>query len=287
MEVRSIFVKIWRFLLKRPIYGKGSPESSRRRLWKGCYNERICGWRGNGGSSGRDTCRGLWPELRCGSCFRVHGKEGTQLNCRPSEILNDGNGAKSRGMDGPEGSCHRLNLRTPDTGMLLDYTFADHKDYTTYRPLRTFYGYRFVSITADQEVRIRSIQSIPVSSITQQMETGSITTGNKLVNQLISNTLWGQRSNYLSVPTDCPQRNERLGWTADTQVFAETGTFFANTADFFHKWMRDMRDTQSPTGAYPGVAPLAQYGASPTDMNRLGWSDSGSYRALGCLETIW
>ena len=72
-------------------------------------------------------------------------KEGTQLNCRPSEILNDGNGAKSRGMDGPEGSCHRLNLRTPDTGMLLDYTFADHKDYTTYRPHRTFYGYRFVS----------------------------------------------------------------------------------------------------------------------------------------------
>lgn len=207
--------------------------------------------------------------------FEFMAKAGTQLNCRPSEILNDGNGAKSRGMDGPEGSCHRLNLRTPDTGMLLDYTFADHKDYTTYRPHRTFYGYRFVSITADQEVRIRSIRSIPVSSITQQMETGSITTGNKLVNQLISNTLWGQRSNYLSVPTDCPQRNERLGWTADTQVFAETGTFFANTADFFHKWMRDMRDTQSPTGAYPGVAPLAQYGASPTDMNRLGWSDAG------------
>ena len=207
--------------------------------------------------------------------FEFMAKAGTKLNCRPSEILNDGNGAKSRGMDGPEGSCHRLNLRTPDTGMLLDYTFADHKDYTAYRPHRTFYGYRFVSITADQEVRIRSIQSIPVSSITQQMETGSITTGNKLVNQLISNTLWGQRSNYLSVPTDCPQRNERLGWTADTQVFAETGTFFANTADFFHKWMRDMRDTQSPTGAYPGVAPLAQYGASPTDMNRLGWSDAG------------
>lgn len=207
--------------------------------------------------------------------FEFKAKSGTKLDCRPSEILNDGNGAKSRGMDGPEGSCHRLNLRTPDTGMLLDYTFADNKDYATYRPHCTFYGYRFVSITADQEVRIRSIQSIPVSSITKQMETGSITTGNKLVNQLISNTLWGQRSNYLSVPTDCPQRNERLGWTADTQVFAKTGTFFANTADFFHKWMRDMRDTQAPTGAYPGVAPLAQYGASPTDMNRLGWSDAG------------
>ena len=65
---------------------------------------------------------------------------------------------------------------------------------------------------------------------------------------------------YLSVPTDCPQRNERLGWTADTQVFTETGTFFANTDKFFHKWMRDMRDTQSEHGGFPGVAPLGQYG---------------------------
>ncbi|MDE6510882.1 MAG: glycosyl hydrolase family 18, partial [Muribaculaceae bacterium] len=89
------------------------------------------------------------------------------------------------------------------------------------------------------------------------------------------NTMWGLRSNYLSIPTDCPQRNERLGWTADTQVFAETGTYFANTRDFFHKWMRDMRDTQKESGGFPGVAPLAQYGAAPTDMSRLGWSDAG------------
>ena len=87
--------------------------------------------------------------------------------------------------------------------------------------------------------------------------------------------MWGQRSNYLSVPTDCPQRNERLGWTADTQVFAETGTYFADTDAFFHKWMRDMRDTQTDLGGFPGVAPVAQYGASPTDMMRLGWADAG------------
>lgn len=207
--------------------------------------------------------------------FEFAARAGTRLDCRPSEILNDGNGARSRGMDGPEGSCHRLNLRIPETGMLLGYTFADTKGYASYRPRCTFYGYRFVSITADDEVRIRSIRSIPVSSITREMEIGTITTGNDLVNKLLANTLWGQRSNYLSVPTDCPQRNERLGWTADTQVFAETGTFFANTADFFHKWMRDMRDTQSATGAFPGVAPLGQYGAYPTDMNRLGWADAG------------
>lgn len=104
------------------------------------------------------------------------------------------------------------------------------------------------------------------------MEIGTITTGNELVNKLISNTLWGQRSNYLSVPTDCPQRNERLGWTADIQVFAETGSFFANTSSFFHKWMRDMMDTQSATGGFPGVAPLAQYGG---EMMRVGWADAG------------
>ncbi len=211
--------------------------------------------------------------------FEFKAKAGTVLTCLPSELLNDGNGAKSRGMDGPEGSCHRLNLRIPDTGMLLHYTFADNKGFVNFTPRSTFYGYRFVSVTATDEVTIRSIKSVPVSSITKELETGTIVTGSEDINKLISNTVWGQRSNYLSVTTDCPQRNERLGWTADTQVFTETGTFFANTDRFFHKWMRDMRDTQSPTGAFPGVAPLAQYGAGDGkgngDMMRLGWADAG------------
>ena len=204
--------------------------------------------------------------------FVFQAAEGTTLTCLPGELLNDGNGARSRGMDGPEGSVHRTNLRVPDIGMILAYTFADSKDYVSYYPHCTFFGYRYVSITATDEVRIRSIASIPVTSIAQELETGVITTGDESVNKLISNTVWGQRSNYLSVPTDCPQRNERLGWTADTQVFAETGSFFANTDAFFHKWMRDMRDSQSATGGFPGVAPTAQYGG---DMMRLGWADAG------------
>lgn len=208
--------------------------------------------------------------------FVFSAKEGTTLTCLTAELLNDGNGAKSRGMDGPEGSIHRLNLRIPDTGMRLNYTFAASEKPVEFTPTNTFFGYRFVAITATGDVTIKSIRSIPVTSITKKMETGSITTGNSLINRLISNTLWGQRSNYLSVPTDCPQRNERLGWTADTQVFAETGTFFADTRRFFHKWMRDMRDTQSPTGGFPGVAPFAQYGAfEHSDMTRVGWNDAG------------
>ncbi|MBQ8098728.1 MAG: family 78 glycoside hydrolase catalytic domain [Bacteroidaceae bacterium] len=204
--------------------------------------------------------------------FEFQAAEGTTLTCLPSEILNDGNGAKSRGMDGPEGSCHRTNLRIPNTGISLDYTFGPQKGYVSYYPHCTFFGYRYVSVTATGEVHIKKIQSLPVTSIAQNLETGTITTGDASINRLISNTLWGQRSNYLSVPTDCPQRNERLGWTADTQVFTETGTFFANTDRFFHKWMRDMRDSQSPEGGFPGVAPLAQYGS---DFMRLGWADAG------------
>ena len=204
--------------------------------------------------------------------FVFKAAEGTLLTCLPGELLNDGNGAKSRGMDGPEGSVHRDNLRIPNTGIRLTYTFANSDDFVSYYPHCTFFGYRFVSVTATDQVTIKSLQSIPVTSIAENLEIGHITTGNELVNKLISNTIWGQRSNYLSVPTDCPQRNERLGWTADTQVFTETGTFFANTDNFFHKWMRDMRDSQSELGAFPGVAPLAQYGEN---MMRLGWADAG------------
>ena len=205
--------------------------------------------------------------------FTFKAAEGTVLTCLPAELLNDGNGARSRGMDGPEGSVHRDNLRIPRTGMRLDYTFANTgADFATFLPTSTFFGYRYVSITATSEVTIQKIESVPVTSIARHLETGTITTGNNLVNRLISNTLWGQRSNYLSIPTDCPQRNERLGWTADTQVFAETGTFFANTRQFFHKWMRDMRDSQNKHGGFPGVAPDGQYGG---ECMRLGWADAG------------
>ena len=204
--------------------------------------------------------------------FVFKAAEGVTLTCLPGELLNDGNGARSRGMDGPEGSLHRENLRMAESGMILTYTFAGDKGYETYHPTQTFFGYRYVSITATGDVTIKSVESIPVTSITSAMEIGKIETGDESVNKLISNTYWGQLSNYLSVPTDCPQRNERLGWTADTQVFAETGTFFANTDSFFHKWMRDMRDSQNELGGFPGVAPYAQYG---NEKMRLGWADAG------------
>ncbi|MDE5880777.1 MAG: family 78 glycoside hydrolase catalytic domain, partial [Muribaculaceae bacterium] len=181
--------------------------------------------------------------------FVFKAKEGTILRCLPGEILNDGNGAKERGMDGPEGSVHRKNLRIPEKGMYIEYIFGEGEDFVQYTPHYSYFGYRYVAVTADDEVEISRISSIPISSITENMEVGHITTGNALINQLLSNTLWSQRSNYLSVPTDCPNRNERLGWLADTQIFCETGSYFADVQKFFHKWMRDVSDSQFESGA--------------------------------------
>lgn len=207
--------------------------------------------------------------------FVFKAGEGVTLTCLPGELLNDGNGAESRQMDGPEGSVHRRNLRTYESFMKLIYTFGASGLYTDYIPRCSFWGYRYLSITADGPVDIRTVGSVPVSSITKEMESGSISTGNSLINKLISNTSWGQLSNYLSVPTDCPQRNERLGWTADTQVFAETGTFFADTKLFFHKWLRDLRDSQDEGGSYFGVAPPGVFGYDMNNRRRVGWADAG------------
>ena len=201
--------------------------------------------------------------------FEFSASEGTTLSMRPAEMLNDGNGAESRGCDGPEGSIYTTNYRKART--TLKYTFAGEGT-EKYHPEFTFFGYRYASITSTGKVKISKIRSLPVTSIQKSTETGSLETGVADVNRLILNVKWGQYSNYLSVPTDCPQRNERLGWTADTQVFAKAGSFNADTYGFLSKWMRDMRDTQHADGSYTGVAPLAQYG---DNAHQLGWADAG------------
>ncbi len=202
-------------------------------------------------------------------CFTFSATAGTCLTVKPAEMLNDANGAKKRGNDGPEGSVYRQNLRAARA--VANYTFAGTGD-EKYRPAFSFFGYRYISVTATGRVTFKKIASIPVTSILAENETGTLETGVADVNKLVSNVRWGQYSNYLSVPTDCPQRNERLGWTADTQVFTEAATYNADVYAFFIKWMRDMRDSRDKYGTFPGVAPNAQYG---NEGHRLGWADAG------------
>ena len=201
--------------------------------------------------------------------FVFTADKGTVLTVRVAEMLNDGNGAFDRKNDGPEGELYKKNYR--DARSEARYTFAGNGE-EAYRPSFTFFGYRYLSVSATNVVTIRRVRSIPVTSVQKCAETGTIETSVPILNRLIANGVWGQRSNYLSVPTDCPQRNERLGWAADTQVFTPTACYNANVYSFLSKWMDDMADSQHPDGGYPGVAPLAQYGGNNAAV---GWADAG------------
>ena len=227
--------------------------------------------------------------------FVFGAKEGTVVTALFGEMVNDGNGERSRGNDGPAGSLYRENLRIPWNGMRVEYTFAAGHEApaTCWHPQYTFFGYRYMSVTATDTVTIAKVVSVPVTSVTKEMERGEVRTGVKDVNRLVDNCYWGMLSNYLSVPTDCPQRNERLGWMADTQVFTATALYFADVSKFHQKFTEDILDSQTEDGAFPDVAPFAQYG---NDGRRLGWGDAGvivPYRVWtmtgekGPMEKAW
>ena len=227
--------------------------------------------------------------------FEFAAGEGTTLTALFGEMLNDGQGERSRGNDGPAGSLYRENLRIWWNAMRAEYTFAAGcgEPLVRWHPQYTFFGYRYMSVTATDKVTISRVTSIPVTSIAKGMETGTVRTGVGDVNRLIDNCYWGMLSNYLSVPTDCPQRNERLGWMADTQVFTATALYFADVSGFHRKFTEDMLDSQLDDGSFPDVAPFAQYG---NDGRRVGWGDAGvivPYRVWtmtgekGPMEKAW
>jgi alpha-L-rhamnosidase len=203
--------------------------------------------------------------------FTFSAARGVTLTARPAEMLNDGYGDKARHCDGPGGSAHFAEYRGIRTR--ARYIFAGEAE-ETYRPSFTFYGGRYLSVTVEGgSVEIKSVRWLPVSSIPADSETASLETGDPALNRFISNILWGMRSNYISIPTDCPQRGERLGWTADTQVFTKAACYNSSaTYPFLRKWMHDMRDSQRPDGGFPGVAPDGLIGANE---HQFGWADAG------------
>ena len=201
--------------------------------------------------------------------FVFSGQKGATLTALPREMLNDGDGLQSRGCDGPGGSVYLANVRGARAA--VKYTFAGCGE-EQYVPCFTYFGYRYLSVSATDDVTLRSVESVPVTSIAASAEGGFLETGSAEVNRLVENIRWSMRSNYLSVPTDCPQRNERLGWTADVQVFAPAATRLADVGGFLAKWMRDMRDTQMENGSFASIAPFSEYDEDP---DRFGWGDAG------------
>jgi alpha-L-rhamnosidase len=198
------------------------------------------------------------------------GESGQVVTLRTGEILypdlaeyTDINGVSLAGMILTENLRGALSTDT--------YICKGDPDGETYQPRFTFHGYRYLEITGiDEPLPVENVQGVVLSSLTEM--TGHYETSNELVNQLYKNILRSQYGNFLSIPTDCPQRDERMGWTGDAQVFARTATFNANVDQFYSRFTQILRDGQNESdGMYPTFAP--SYGDE--HMIGLAWPAAG------------
>ncbi len=175
--------------------------------------------------------------------LRVRGPEGTTLRIRHGEMLD------------ASGALYTENLRSARATDF--YTLKGDAAGETFEPRFTFHGFRYFEISwldaKSRDVEILKAEGVVLHSDTPR--TGWFTCSHSLINQLASNILWGQKGNFIEVPTDCPQRDERLGWTGDAQVFVRTSAFFMDVHSFFRKWLRDLRDSQGANGVVPPFAP--------------------------------
>lgn len=198
--------------------------------------------------------------------LRVRGKAGDSIVLRYGEMLF------------PDGRLMTENLRkarATDT-----YILKGDPQGETYIPRFTYHGFQYVEVTGLREKPDPgAITGVVLGSATPV--TGDFVTDNPMVNQLYHNIVWSQRSNYFEVPTDCPQRDERLGWTGDAQTYVQSATFNNNIAAFFTKWEVDLNDAQRPDQTFPIYAPAPNVRA--TDTYSPGWSEAG----IICPYTIY
>jgi alpha-L-rhamnosidase len=207
--------------------------------------------------------------------LRVRGNRGDDIKLRFAEVLN------------PDGTLYVDNLRTAKA--TDHFILAGSKTgVEQYQPLFTFHGFRYAEITGlNSAPTADTLKAIVLH--TDAPFTTRFSTGDAMVNQLWSNILWGQRSNFIGVPTDCPQRDERLGWSADAQVFWRTATYNMDLTTFSQKYAADLHGTQVGTAMYgifaPGVdSPNPGYGAAWSDAGVIvpwtGWVQSGNPRII-------
>ena len=190
---------------------------------------------------------------------RIKGHRGQDVKLRFAEVLN------------PDGTMYVENLRTAKATDHFILAGNGGEGGETYQPQFTYHGFRYLEVTGlDAQPALDAIKVVVFH--TDAPFTSHLETGNKMVNQLWSNILWGQRSNFIGVPTDCPQRDERLGWTADAQVFWRTAAYNMDLDAFTQKFASDMRATQVGTPMYGIFAPGT---SAPNPGFGTGWSDAG------------
>ena len=207
--------------------------------------------------------------------LHVKGRAGDTIRLRYGEKLY------------PDGRLMTENLRmarATDT-----YILNGAPEGETWEPKFTYHGFQYVEVTGLKEKPDKNTMlGLVIGSDTPK--TGSFETDNKMVNQLYSNIDWTQRANYVDIPTDCPQRDERVGWTGDAQVYVKSATFNRDVASFFTKWVVDLNDGQYENGAYPLYAPRPNL--RKTDTFSPGWMEAGIicpyqiYRTYGDTRMI-
>ena len=170
--------------------------------------------------------------------FTVIAKEGDEMSIDHAEILDK------------DGNFYNENYRSAKARFTLIASNGENK----VRARFTFFGFRYLRLNNwPERVDAKSFTALVMHS--DMARTGYFKCSNDKINRLYSNVIWGQRGNFLDIPTDCPQRDERLGWTGDAEVFAKTACLNYNTKKFFTKWLRDMAASQEDDGAIPDIIP--------------------------------
>ncbi|MCX6302923.1 MAG: glycoside hydrolase family 78 protein [Bacteroidia bacterium] len=190
--------------------------------------------------------------------LKVSGTKGTEVTVRHAEVLDK------------YGEFYTENLRSAKAQ--FKYILAGSGE-EIYEPRFTFFGFRYIEVSGfPGTLTADNITGVVVHS---NMEpTGTYSCSNPLLNQLQHNIIWGQKGNFVDVPTDCPQRDERLGWTGDAQAFSRTAAFNFNVAPFFTKWLKDVAIDQKPGGEVPDVIPdVLNMQNAKTAQPSAGWGD--------------
>jgi alpha-L-rhamnosidase len=187
--------------------------------------------------------------------LKVSGKPGQKITLRFAERLN------------PDGTIYTVNLRS---ARATDTYVCKGKGTETWQPRFTFHGFQYVEITGlTGKPSKDTVIGVALSSDTPVV--GSFTCSDPMLNQLHNNIYWTQRANFIDIPTDCPQRDERMGWTGDAQVYIRTATLSTDVEAFFAKWLVDLDDGQRADGQFPCVAPCVVAGNDGGPA----WADAG------------
>lgn len=193
-----------------------------------------------------------------GARIRLRGEAGQTVRLRHAEVLQ------------LDGNLYTENLRSAQ--QTDEYTLKGDGE-EVYEPVFTFHGFRYLGVTGyPGELTQDKVTAVVLHS--DMAPTGEFACSHPLLNQLQHNIVWGQKGNFLDVPTDCPQRDERLGWTGDAQVFASTAAFNYQIAPFMTKWLRDLALDQRADGAVPHVAPDVLQKLPWPAAGATGWGDA-------------